>query len=85
MVEFAKNEIADLITRDLEDDEYEIFKEIILKIINSNGYTLPNRVDKNIMKVIDLVAEKEIFFYDPFFRKVTGNNRIYEKAFERLK
>ena len=30
------------------------------------------------------MAEKEILFFDPLKRKVTGNNRLYEKAFEEF-
>jgi len=36
------------------------------------------------IKAIDFMAEREIFFYDPLERRVTGNNRLYEKAFEKL-
>jgi len=31
-----------------------------------------------------MMAEKEIFFYNPKNEKITANSKIYEKAFERL-
>jgi len=45
---------------------------------------LPKRTKKEIYEIIDFMAQKEIFFYNPLERKVTGNNRLYEKAFEEL-
>ncbi|MDQ7033109.1 MAG: ATP-binding protein, partial [Desulfonauticus sp.] len=80
----AKNEIADLISKHLNDKEYELFLQIINNIISNTSYTLPDRADKEQIKIIEFMAEKEIFFYDPLSREVTGNNRLYEKGFEKI-
>ena len=80
----TENEIIDITDRNFDDRQYRLFEEIISKIITADGYILPNRVGIDIIKIVDFLAEQEIFFYDPLTRKVTGNNRLYEKAFERL-
>jgi len=83
-VELALSEIIDILRRRFNDDEKEEF-ERIAKIIIKDGYFKTSKDDKDItIKVIDFMAEKEILFFDPLKRKVTGNNRLYEKAFEEL-
>ena len=84
-VELAKNEILGIVDRNFDKKEYELFEEIMKNIANLNGYDLPKIVEKReIFKIIDLMAQKEIFFYDLLKRRITGNNRLYEKAFELL-
>ena len=83
-VELTKNEIVDLTDKNFDDKEYQLFENIIFKIVNQNGFILPKRTNKEIYKIIDFIAQNEIFFYDPIERKVRGNNRLYEKAFEGL-
>ena len=84
VVKLAKNEIIDLTDKNFDDQEYKMFENIIFKIVNQNGFILPKRTKKEIYEIIDFMAQKEIFFYNPLERKVTGNNRLYEKAFEEL-
>jgi len=79
----ARNEIADLISRFLDDQEYELFLDVVKNIIAKSS-TLPVKTDKKVLKIIDFFAQKEIFFYDPLTREVKGNNRLYEKALERI-
>ncbi|MDQ7033194.1 MAG: ATP-binding protein, partial [Desulfonauticus sp.] len=81
-VKLAESEIIDLMRRFLTKKEKDIFKQII-KIIVDKGFFETGEEDSEVLvKVIDFMAEKEIFFYDPLTRKVTGNNRLYEKGFE---
>ena len=83
-VELALSEIIDILRRRFDDDEKEEF-ERIAKIIIKDGYFKTSKDDEDItIKVIDFMAEKEILFFDPLKRKVTGNNRLYEKAFEEF-
>jgi len=84
VTKLAKNEIIDLTDKNFDDKEREIFKDIIKKVLEFNGYVLPEGTKKEIYEIIDFMAGKEIFFYDPLERKVTGNNRLYEKAFEEF-
>jgi len=80
----AKNEIADLTSRYLDNAQKTIFKDIIKKIITNGRYLSKDDEDKKYIEIIDFFAQKEIFFYDPLTREVTGNNRLYEKAFEKI-
>ncbi|MDQ7031178.1 MAG: ATP-binding protein [Desulfonauticus sp.] len=84
VVKLTKNEIIDLIDKNFDDREQEIFKDIIKKVLEFNGYVLPEGTKKEIYEIVDFMTKREIFFYDPLERKVTGNNRLYEKAFEDL-
>ncbi|GAB6078246.1 ATP-binding protein [Hydrogenobaculum acidophilum] len=82
----AYTEIADLMIRHSTKEEDEIFR-MIAKEILKNGYFIldPNMERrKEIMNVIDKLAQKEILFYDPTSLKVNGNNRTYEKGMEIL-
>ncbi len=83
-VEIILSEIIDVMRRFLSEQEKKEFKKLA-KIIIDKGFFEIKESDSDIMvKIIDFLAQKEIFFYDPLTRKVTGNNRLYEKAFERL-
>ncbi|MDQ7032888.1 MAG: ATP-binding protein, partial [Desulfonauticus sp.] len=78
----AESEIIDLMRRFLNKKEKDTFKQII-KIIVDKGFFETGEEDNEVLvKVIDFMAEKEVFFYDPLTRKVTGNNKLYEKGFE---
>ena len=83
---YAKSEImmsfGELLMKDkiyLKDDFMKVIKKII-----EDGYYLLDFSDKNIFDVVTYFAEKEILFFDPLSNKVTGNNRTYEKAFEKM-
>jgi len=84
----AESEIIDL-RRYLEDDEQEIFEKVGEEITRNGYYVLSKKKDdklndNKLNKVIEFFSEKEILFFAPPGRKVTGNSRIYEKGMERL-
>ena len=83
-VKLAKSEIIEIMKRFLDEKKREIFKEVAKEIIKNGYYESREDEKKEYLEVIDFMTEKEIFFYDPLEQKVTGNNRLYEKAFEEL-
>ncbi|MDQ7032614.1 MAG: ATP-binding protein [Desulfonauticus sp.] len=83
-VKLAESEIIDLMVKFMTDEEKKLFEDIARVIIQQGLYIVEKDETREKMKVIDFMAEKEIFFYDPLMRKVTGNNRLYEKGFERI-
>ncbi|MDQ7033156.1 MAG: hypothetical protein Q9M37_10660, partial [Desulfonauticus sp.] len=83
-VKLIESEIIDLIRRYLNKEEKQKFKQVIKIIVDNGFFEAKEDDDKVLIKIIDFMAEKEIFFYDPLSREVTGNNRLYEKGFERI-
>ena len=85
-VKLAKSEIM-MTFRELllADRSYlrPYFMEVI-EIIVKNGYYEMDFTKKETAEVITYFSEKEILFFDPLENIVTGNNRVYEKAFEVL-
>ena len=85
-VELAKGEIKFFMLKKCTIEEIKLFKNIAKEIIKNNEYIF-NEEDKEkekIMKVIEKFAEIEFLFYNPLNNKITANNRLYYKAFERL-
>ena len=83
-VKLAKSEIIEIMKRFLDDKKREIFKGVAKDIIKNGYYEGREDEEKEYLEVIDFMTEREIFFYDPLEQKVTGNNRVYERAFEKL-
>ncbi len=82
--ELAVSEVVDIMVKILNQNEKDIFEKI-LGIILKNGNFIVNKDEKReTMKIVDFMAEKEILFYDPLTREIKGNNRLYEKGFEKL-
>jgi len=85
-VELAKGEIDFFMLKKCSLEEIEIFEDIAKEIVKNGEYILdkhlPNK-DK-IMAVLEKFAEIEFIFYNPLNNKITANNRVYYKAFERL-
>lgn len=85
-VELAKGEIDFFMLKKCSLEEIEIFEDIAKEIVKNGEYILdkhlPNK-DK-IMAVLEKFAEIEFIFYNPLNNKITANNRLYYKAFERL-
>ena len=85
-VELATGEIDFFMLKKCSLEEIEIFEEIAKEILKNEEYILdkhlPNK-DK-IMAVLEKFAEIEFIFYNPLNNKITANNRLYYKAFERL-
>ena len=68
----------------MDEKQRKIFKDIIKVIINRGFYESKEDEKKEYLEVIDLMSEREIFFYDPLEQIVRANSRIYVKAFELL-
>ncbi len=85
-VELAKGEIEFFMLKKCNSKEITIFENIIKEIIKNEFYLLDRHIEnKNeIMKVVEKFAEIEFLFYNPLNNKITANNRLYYKAFERL-
>ena len=83
-VELIHSEIIETMRRFLSEEERKAFKEVIKEIFTKGHYLTREDDTKIIIKVIDSMSEKEILFFDPINRRVTGNNRLYEKAFEKF-
>jgi len=85
-VELAKGEIIFFMLKKCKVEEIKIFKNIAKEIVKNNEYIF-NEEDENkdkIMRVLEKFAEIEFIFYNPLNNKITANNRLYYKAFERL-
>ncbi|MDQ7032613.1 MAG: ATP-binding protein [Desulfonauticus sp.] len=83
MVEIAENEIDFFIqTSKLSREDIDKFKFVAKQIIE-NGY-FNNKRYKGYIDIVSKFTEVEILFFDPIKNITTANNRIYEKAFERL-
>ncbi len=68
----------------MDEKERKIFKDIIKIIVDKGFYESKEDEKKEYLKVIDLMSEREIFFYDPLEQIVKANSRIYVKAFEEI-
>ncbi len=79
----AESEIIDLM-RKMDKDKRSRFKEIVKVIVKKGYFEASEDDDVKLDEVISYFSKKEILFFDPLERKVTGNSRIYEKGFERL-
>ena len=82
-VEMTKNEVLYTLKR-VEDKEVKKSFKLIIKDILNKGYFEDDSEDNRFLKTIDIFCEQEILFFDPVLNKVTANNRIYKKAFEKL-
>jgi AAA+ ATPase superfamily predicted ATPase len=81
----AFSEIIDFIQRGgFTKQEKEIFKNICKKILHTGFYLLNEEDNDAELKIAEKWGEKEILFFDPLTRKVTGNTRLYEKGMELL-
>jgi len=83
-VELALSEIKHIFIMEMENEEIDIFKQIAKTIAENGFYLLKDKEDKKFVKVVSFMSQKEILFFDPLSDKIKGNNRLYEKAFERL-
>ncbi len=83
-VKVAKSEIIEILKRFLDREKRGIFRHIVADIIEKGYYRSLEDEKKAYLEVIDFMTGREIFFYDPPEQYVKGNNRLYEKAFERL-
>jgi len=83
-VKYAKSEIIEVLKREMDEKERKIFKDIIKIIVDKGFYESKEDEKKEYLKVIDLMSEREIFFYDPLEQIVKANSRIYVKAFEEI-
>ncbi|MCL0077821.1 ATP-binding protein [Peptococcaceae bacterium] len=85
-VELAKSEVKFFMLKKCSHKEIEIFKQIIKEILKKGYYCLDeeNKQKDEYMSVIEKFSQIEILFFDPLTLKVTGNNRLYEKSFEKL-
>ncbi len=83
-VMLAESEIIDIMRRELDEKGQEMFISIAKEVIINGFYLIGREKDDLLNNVIDCMSEKEIVFFDPLTRKLTGTNRIYEKALERL-
>ena len=83
-VKLARSEIVEILKREMSSKQKEIFKDIIGVILDKDFYESKEDETKEYLEVIDLMSEKEIFFYDPIEQIITENNKLYKKAFEKL-
>ncbi|MDQ7032700.1 MAG: ATP-binding protein, partial [Desulfonauticus sp.] len=83
-VKEARSEVVELMKRFMDDKQRKIFKDVARQIIEKGCYLTQEDESRDYLEVIDFVSEREIFFYEPIDQKVVGNNRLYEKAFEKL-
>jgi len=82
--ELAVSEIVDIMVKILNQNEKDIFEKIVDIILKNGEFIVNKDENRETMKIIDFMTEKEILFYDPLTREVKGNNRLYEKGFEKL-
>ncbi|MDQ7033031.1 MAG: ATP-binding protein [Desulfonauticus sp.] len=84
MLKIAENEILFTFreARKLDKDYLIDGLKNIIKDIIKQGYS--DRDSKKDEEAIDFFCEKEILFFDPVKNITIANNRIYEKAFERI-
>ena len=83
-VKYARNEIVEVLKREMDEKQREIFKDIIKIIVVKGFYESKEDEKKEYLEVIDLMSEREIFFYDPLEQIVRASSKIYIKAFEKL-
>jgi len=83
-VKYARSEIAEIMKRKMNDKQREIFKDIIRVIVGNGFYESKEDEKREYLEVIDLMSEKEIFFYDPLGQIVRANSKIYIKAYEKI-
>ena len=84
--ELAKSEVKFFMLKKCTHREIELFGQVIEKIVKEGYYTLDERDEQKdeYVSVVEKFAQMEILFFDPLTLKITGNNRLYEKAFEKL-
>ncbi|WP_022670707.1 ATP-binding protein [Hippea alviniae] len=82
-VNLAFSEIKHIFIMEMENEEIDIFKQIAKTIAENGFYLLKDKEDKKFVKVVSSMSQKEILFFDPLSDKIKGNNRLYEKAFEK--
>ncbi len=70
--------------KNITDEDEELFIDIIKEILKDGHFALFNKKRKKYIQTIEKFAQVEILFFDPLTLIVTGNNRLYEKAFEEL-
>jgi len=79
----AKNEIKLFMElKKLDKKQKERFHFISKEIIK-NGYFDNDKLE-GYLDIIDLFCQKEILFFDPLENKTAANNKLYQKAFEKL-
>ncbi len=83
-VNLALSEIREIMKRFLTKEEKNIFKNIAKQIIKDGFYISSENETQENLRVIDLMSEKEILFYDPQTGAITPNNRVYLKAMEKM-
>ena len=83
-VALAKSEIVEIMRRFMDEKKRAIFRAIIKIIVDEGVYRSKEDEEPEYVEVIDFMSQNEIFFYDPLTQEVRGNNRLYEKAFEKL-
>jgi len=83
-VELAISEIKHIFIMEMEHNDIELFKKIAKKIVENSFYKLDEKDSKEVIKIINFMSENEILFYDPLSQIIRGNNRLYEKAFEKI-
>lgn len=85
-VKLAKSEIKFFMLKKCEHKEIEIFLNIVKEILSNGFYNLDEKGKGKdaYLSIVEKFAQVEILFFDPLTLKVTGNNRLYEKAFEKL-
>ena len=81
---YARSEIVEVLKREMDEKQREIFKDIIKIIVVKGFYESKEDEKKEYLEVIDLMSEREIFFYDPLEQIVRANSKVYVKAFEKI-
>ena len=79
----AWSEIIDYLQTDFDEDDFEIFDKISKDIVINGKYILEARNIKKEKEIVEKWCEKEMLFFEPRTREVTGNNRLYEKGLEK--
>ena len=85
-MELAKLEVKFFMLKKCTHKEIEVFLKTIKKIVIEKVYILSEKdIEKDVLlSVVEKFAQVEILFFDPRTLRVTGNNRLYEKAFEKM-